>query len=117
MFERYRDEGRLLTRDWDRYNGATVVFEPARMSVEELRHAQMAAFKEFYSMPSALRRLGVWPLKKNSWLANVAINRGLKYYYSRRGRPMPRFADYLSASPVRRIARSLGETGAAMPPG
>jgi len=117
VFERYRDEGRLLTRDWDRYNGATVVFSPARMSVEELRHAQMAAFNEFYSMPSALRRLGIWPLKKNSWLANVAINRGLKYYYSRRGRPAPRFADYLGASPVRRIARSLGETTAAMPPG
>ena len=111
VFEQFQREGRLLTRDWDKYNGATVVFEPARMTVEELRHAQMAAFHEFYGPASALRRLGVWPLKRNAWLANLAIHRGLTYYYGRRGRPLPRFADYLASDHTRRIARSLGVHG------
>ncbi|MDP7637342.1 MAG: radical SAM protein [Phycisphaerae bacterium] len=116
LFRQYRDEGRLLSRDWDRYNGATVVFEPKRMSIDELRHAQMAAFHEFYTPCSAFRRLGVWPLKKNSWLANVAIHRGLKYYYSRKAKPLPRFADYLDGDRHQRIARSLGETTAVRAP-
>jgi radical SAM superfamily enzyme YgiQ (UPF0313 family) len=109
IFEQYRCEGRLLTQDWDKYNGATVVYRPKRMTIDELRHAQMAAFFEFYHPASAFRRLKVWPLKRNSWLANLAIYRGLTYYYGRRGRPAPRFADFRESDASQRIARSLGE--------
>jgi radical SAM superfamily enzyme YgiQ (UPF0313 family) len=112
IYEQFRRQGRLRSDDWDRYNGATVVYEPARMSARELRHAQMAAFHEFYAPSSALRRLGVWPIKRNSWLANLAIHRGLRYYYARRSRPLPRFRDYLQADRRERIARSLGEATA-----
>ena len=80
IFDQYRSEGRLLTTDWECYNGSTVVFRPKRMSVHELRHAQVAAFNEFYSIPSAFTRLRVLPLKSNGWMANIAINRGLEYY-------------------------------------
>ena len=111
IFDQFRREGRLLTTDWDKYNGSTVVFRPKRMSVEQLRHAQMAAFCEFYSPPSAFRRLRVWPLKKNSWLANLAIYRGLRHYYSKRARTVPRFADNLGPDAAGRIARTLGTTG------
>jgi radical SAM superfamily enzyme YgiQ (UPF0313 family) len=108
IFEQFSAEDRLLSRDWDRYNGATVVYRPDRMGIQELRHAQMAAFHEFYTPSSAFRRLGIWPLKRNSWLANLAIHRGLKYYYSKHRRPPPRFSDHLEADPAARIARSLG---------
>ncbi len=108
LFEQYDRQDRLLTRDWDKYNGATVVYRPARMSVEELRHAQMAAFHEFYRPASALRRLKAWPIKRNSWLANLAIHRGLVHYYNRRGRPLPRFADVLGPDAAGRLRRSLG---------
>jgi radical SAM superfamily enzyme YgiQ (UPF0313 family) len=110
VYEQYKAEGRLLSEDWDRYNGASVVFAPARMTVQELRHAQMAAFHEFYQPASAVRRLKFWPVKRNSWLANLAIHRGLTYYYNRRGRPLPRFRDFLGPDAAGRIARSLGET-------
>jgi radical SAM superfamily enzyme YgiQ (UPF0313 family) len=108
IYEQYRAEGRLLTQDWDKYNGSTVVYRPLRMTVSELRHAQMAAFHEFYTPASSLRRLGLWPLKRNSWLANLAIYRGLTYYYQKRGRPLPRFGDYLRGDRDEQIARSLG---------
>ncbi len=108
VFEQYQRQGRLLTTDWDKYNGATVVFEPARMTPTQLRHAQMAAFAEFYSPASAVGRLKLWPFKKMSWLANVAIYRGFKYYYSRAGRPMPSFADFDAHDAQERIERSLG---------
>ena len=97
LFERYEAEGRLLTRDWTKYNGASVVFRPDRLTGQELRHAQMAAFHEFYEVGSALRRLRIWPIKKFAWLANLAIHRGLTYYYGQRGRRLPRFADFQDA--------------------
>jgi len=108
VYEQYRSEGRLLTEDWNQYNGASVVYRPRKMTVEQLRHAQMAAFCEFYAPRSSLRRLGLWPLRKNSWLANLAIYRGLTHYYARRGRPLPRFADNLGPDVAGRIARTLG---------
>jgi len=86
--------GRILTRRWELYNGANVVFEPKHFTPAQLRHAQLAAFAEFYSAGSILRRLGLWPLKPRSWLANVAIWRGIRYYYSRRGRCVPRWRHF-----------------------
>ncbi len=109
LFEMYQDEGRLTTDDWDKYNGSTVVFQPKLMTTQQLRHAQMAAFNEFFSMPSAVKRLRVWPFKKHSWLANLAIQRGLRYYYGKKGRPLPYFRDFAAADSVERIAASLGE--------
>jgi radical SAM superfamily enzyme YgiQ (UPF0313 family) len=106
LFQQYQGEGRLLTRQWEKYNGVNVVFRPARMSIDELRHAQMAAFHEFYSPASAFRRLGLWPVKTYSWLANLAIHRGLAYYYNQRGRRLPRFTDFQTAD--RRLIAGYG---------
>ncbi len=96
VFDQFEREGRLLTRDWERYNGASVVFQPRRMTVDQLRHAQAAAFAEFFSPRSALRRLGVWPLKQRAWMANLAIWKGIRYYYARKHRSVPRFADFMA---------------------
>jgi radical SAM superfamily enzyme YgiQ (UPF0313 family) len=95
FYRQFERDGRITSKDWDKYNGATVVYEPRRMSPKELRHAQMAAFAEFYSWRSALRRLGVYPLKKRAWAANLGIVQGIRYYYARRGRQIPRFSDFL----------------------
>ena len=108
IFEQYRRQGRLLTEDWQKYNGASVVFRPMSLSVEELRFAQMAAFHEFYHPARALARLGAWPLKRNSWLTNLSIYAGLRYYYAKKSRPLPRFSDYTQSDCSRRIVRSLG---------
>jgi radical SAM superfamily enzyme YgiQ (UPF0313 family) len=95
FYEQFEREGRIRTRDWLRYNGASVVFEPRRMSAQQLRHAQMAAFAEFFSLRSTLRRLKVLPFKWRSWIANLAIWKGIHYYYGRRGRAVPAFRDFL----------------------
>lgn len=95
VFEQYEREGRIRTRDWQQYNGASVVFEPKRMTPAELRHAQVAAFAEFYTLRSATARLGVWPLKGRAWVANLAAWQGIEFYYRRKGRRVPRFRDFL----------------------
>jgi radical SAM superfamily enzyme YgiQ (UPF0313 family) len=98
IWHEYEKSGRIRTRDWDKYNGVSVVFEPRRMSPAQLRHAQMAAFAEFFSCRSAVSRLKFWPLKKRAWVANLACAYGLQYYYKKKGRPLPSFRDFLDPS-------------------
>lgn len=95
FYRQFDKEGRIRTKDWERYNGASVVFEPEKFSTKQLRHAQMAAFAEFYSPRSALRRLGLYPFKARAWTANLAIWQGVKFYYRKRNRQVPRFSDFL----------------------
>jgi len=95
FFEQFKREGRIRTYDWERYNGASVVYQPKQMTPKQLRHAQMAAFGEFFSLGSSFRRLQVWPLKWRSWIANIAIWKGIRYYYHSRGRLLPTFRDFL----------------------
>ena len=95
IYDQFEREGRIRTHDWLRYNGASIVYEPKRMSPEQLRHAQMAAFAEFFSPRSAFQRLKLWPLKTRSWIANLAIWKGIRYYYAKKGRQIPAFRDFL----------------------
>ena len=96
FFEQFQREGRLRTYDWERYNGSSVVYEPKQMTPKQLRHAQMAAFGEFFSLGSTFRRLRLFPLKWRSWIANVAIWKGIRYYYTSRRRQLPAFRDFLN---------------------
>lgn len=49
LFQQLEAEGRLLTRQWALYDGHHAVFQPARISPEELQRETIAAFKRFYS--------------------------------------------------------------------
>ena len=95
FFCQFQREGRIRTYDWEKYNGASVVYEPRQMTAKQLRHAQMAAFAEFYTPRSALRRLRVFPVQSRSWVANLAIWKGIRYYYGRKHRQAPQFRDFL----------------------
>ena len=95
MFNRYKSQGRLLTYDWTKYNGSTVVFKPEKFSVQQLRHAQMSAFCEFYHPRSAFQRLKIFPFKKRAWIANLASYFGLWFYLNKKNRRVPQFADFL----------------------
>jgi radical SAM superfamily enzyme YgiQ (UPF0313 family) len=50
--------GRITTRDWAQYE-STPVFQPKRMSQEALKRGTDWAWREFYSLPSIWRRVGV----------------------------------------------------------
>ena len=66
LFERLEAEGRILTRDWSKYNGKKdVVFQPALMSPHELLMGMEWAARQFYSIPSIIERMarartGLW---------------------------------------------------------
>ena len=58
LFARLEAEGRILTRDWRRYNGRNaVVFRPKLMSGDELLAGYLRANARFYSLASIARRL------------------------------------------------------------
>jgi len=64
LFRRMEAEGRILTRDWRKYNGReAVVYQPAQMSVAELLDGYRYANKRFYALPSVAKRLSRSPVQ------------------------------------------------------
>ena len=68
LFQRLDAQGRILTRDWRKYNGRTdVVFQPEQMSVDELLAGFRYANRRFYSLPSVAKRM--WRSPVQIWWA------------------------------------------------
>ncbi len=57
LFRRLESEGRIITSDWQRYDGQHAVFKPAQMSAAELERGTEAAWKHAYSLANVARRL------------------------------------------------------------
>ena len=57
IHQRLKQEGRILTEDWSKYDMATVVFKPKGMTVEQLQEGFWWVNKEFYSLRSMARRI------------------------------------------------------------
>jgi radical SAM superfamily enzyme YgiQ (UPF0313 family) len=56
LYDRLEREGRILTKDWSRYNQVDVVFKPNHMTEKELFEGARKVAKEFYTMPNILLR-------------------------------------------------------------
>jgi len=64
LFQRLDAQGRILTRDWRKYNGrADVVFQPHQMSVNDLLAGFRYANQRFYSLESVAKRLSRSPVQ------------------------------------------------------
>jgi len=64
LFQRLEAQGRILTRDWRKYNGrADVVFRPTQMTVDELLAGFRYANARFYSLSSVAKRLSRSPVQ------------------------------------------------------
>ncbi len=54
--QRMEEEGRIIERDWAKYDDAHALFLPRRMSPQTLEEGLWWAYRRFYSLPSLLRR-------------------------------------------------------------
>ena len=63
IYERYVQENRILSRDWDLYDMGHVVFRPKRMTVEQLQEGHDWINRRFYSYPSMFKRF--LPLRRS----------------------------------------------------
>lgn len=77
LYLRLEREGRILTRNWQLYDGQHVVFQPKRMSVQELQEGTEAAWKHAYSVRSILQRIRHSPAP---WTVRLATNLGYRFY-------------------------------------
>jgi radical SAM superfamily enzyme YgiQ (UPF0313 family) len=57
LYRRLEREGRILTRNWELYDGQHVVFQPARMTVQQLQDGTEQAWKYVYSPGAIAQRL------------------------------------------------------------
>ena len=79
LFRQLQSEGRLLHRDWDKYDTAHVVFRPKQMSCEELDHGYAWCYDTLFSHRSIWRRR---PTDSRAVLAYLAMS----YLYKRSNR-------------------------------
>ncbi len=74
FYRELEQEGRITVRDWNRYNGSQVTFEPIGMSAETLENGLQWIYERFYSWRSIVRRVGkrITPLV---WMANAIYSK------------------------------------------
>ncbi len=56
-FNRLEREGRILTKDWEKYDSLHAVYQPLLMTVEELEKGMRRVWKEVFSLPSLYKRI------------------------------------------------------------
>ncbi len=77
LYKRLEAEGRILTRNWELYDGQHVVFRPAKLSIDELQQGTEIAWKHAYSVRSITRRIAHSPAP---WTVKLATNLGYRFY-------------------------------------
>jgi radical SAM superfamily enzyme YgiQ (UPF0313 family) len=87
LYQQMEQEGRLLERDWAKYDGGHVVFRPLRMRVEEIERGFRWVLGRVYSVPGIVRR--TW----DGWLRrpifgplNLAFRQRIRGYLRRNER-------------------------------
>ena len=83
LYHQLQSQGRILTRNWELYDGQHVVFQPARMSPEQLQRGNEQAWKLTYSWSGIWRRLR---RSSASPLLALTTNLGYRYYANRLSR-------------------------------
>jgi radical SAM superfamily enzyme YgiQ (UPF0313 family) len=83
LYQQLEAEDRILHRDWQWYDGQHVVFQPARMSGEQLQRGTESAWKYTYTWGNIARRLRQTPA---AWHLALATNIGYRYYAHRLNR-------------------------------
>ncbi|MCE1248686.1 MAG: B12-binding domain-containing radical SAM protein [Firmicutes bacterium] len=56
LFGRLKEEGRILTEDWNKYTWTHVNFQPLRMKAEELQAGPLKLFRDFNDMASKMAK-------------------------------------------------------------
>ncbi len=56
LFDRLEKTGRILTKDWSKYNQVEVVYQPKNMTVKELEEGTRKIAKKFYSYYNIMKR-------------------------------------------------------------
>ena len=77
LYEELEKEGRIIHKNWSKYDGSNVVYSPKLISAKELESSYWQTLQKFYSIPSILRRLFSLPIKNkhSTLITNIIYNR------------------------------------------
>jgi radical SAM superfamily enzyme YgiQ (UPF0313 family) len=79
LFRQMEAEGRILDRDWTRYDTGHAVFRPKQMTAEELEHGYAWIYQRLFSHAS------IWRRRPEQWQA-VPLYLAMSYLYKRSNR-------------------------------
>ncbi len=77
VYSQFESEGRILTKDWSKYDLDTVVFQPKNMSPEELISGTKRIAQEYYTSINIIKRvlrstkLGLYPFLSTAVLSFI----------------------------------------------
>jgi hypothetical protein len=78
IYQRFKDQGRIISYDWSHYDHNTVVFQPKNMTPQELAEGHYYVQSEFYSFSSIIRHIplifGVSPINLRRSLLLLLLN-------------------------------------------
>jgi radical SAM superfamily enzyme YgiQ (UPF0313 family) len=77
LHRRLDREGRILSKNWELYDGQHVVFQPKQMTPQELQAGHERAWRSVYSYRSIFRRLAA---SRTQLPIAVMANLGYRYY-------------------------------------
>jgi radical SAM superfamily enzyme YgiQ (UPF0313 family) len=77
LHQRLDRDGRILTRDWQLYDGQHVVFRPKQMAPRELQLGHEKAWRDVYAYASIARRLAA---SRTQLPIAIMANLGYRYY-------------------------------------
>jgi radical SAM superfamily enzyme YgiQ (UPF0313 family) len=85
LFEKMEREGRLITRNWSKYNQVDVVFKPKNMTEKELWEGARKVAKEFYSWSNLIKRnVKIFNITRNiGSMIPIGTNINFRRYYKR----------------------------------
>lgn len=97
LYERLESQDRLITKDWRKYNGESVCFQPKGMTAEKLEEGRAWLLNEIYSYGAMYKRL------KSLWAKGCLLRRGKRRKLFTRGRILLTINALLSADLKRSI--------------
>lgn len=77
LYRRLESEGRISNYDLSKYNTANVVFNPKKMSANDLREGYLKIYDDFYSIKNIIKRR---PDNKKLIAPYIAFNLGYRKY-------------------------------------
>jgi radical SAM superfamily enzyme YgiQ (UPF0313 family) len=80
LYNRLNKEGRIKTKDWNKYTTTNVVFEPKNMSYNELFEGTRRIAKEYHKISQIMRRFYKTIENTRSWeISLYVLQRNLRY--------------------------------------
>jgi len=80
LHDRLSSEGRILTRNWELYDGQHVVFQPAKMSASVLEKGNADTWRRVYGYKSIFKRMRQTPIP---WVLYAGANMAYRFYARR----------------------------------